>query len=121
MSGRAGNYDSGLIKRLRVDLKDYERGVSGASKCENVRISKKQYIRMAELAIIGLEGISQTSELKSYFLIDVQGEDGGHACGPFGTMEEAQQILELVSTVKRLGYLAITECERVIELEALDQ
>ena len=45
------NYDRGLIGNLKIDLKDYERGVSGASKCENVQISKKQYIRMAELAI----------------------------------------------------------------------
>ncbi len=47
-------YDNSLFRRLKVDLADYERGTSGTSKCENVRVSKKQYIRMAELAIIGI-------------------------------------------------------------------
>lgn len=56
-------YDNSLFNRLKVDLKDYERGTSGASKCENVRVSKKQYIRMAELAIIGLTELEFRDEI----------------------------------------------------------
>ena len=56
-------YDQGLISRLKVDLKDYERGVSGASKCDNVRVSKRHYIRMAELAIMGLAELEFGNEV----------------------------------------------------------
>lgn len=63
-SPQTSNYDSGLISRLKVDLKDYERGTSGASKCENVQVPKKQYIRMAELAIIGLEKVSLETKME---------------------------------------------------------
>jgi hypothetical protein len=57
------DYDNSLARRLKVDLDDYERGSSGTSKCENVRVSKKQYIRMAELALFGLEEIKLRSEI----------------------------------------------------------
>lgn len=57
------DYDNGLLSRLKVDLKDYERGTSGASKCENVLVPKKQYIRMAELAIVGIAELQFKDEV----------------------------------------------------------
>lgn len=59
----------------------------------------------------------QTSDKRSYFLIDLEDENGGRACGPFDTVEEVEGAMELVSNVKRCGFLIITECDRIPKLE----
>ncbi len=54
---------------------------------------------------------------KSYFILDIETGRETKTCGPFDSEKEAQEMLDLISSVKRLGYSVIAECPRIVELE----
>lgn len=55
---------------------------------------------------------------KSYFVIDSNGDKVLRTDGPFDTEKEAQDRVDLISSVKRIGYLVIAECDRIAEVES---
>lgn len=53
----ANLYDEGLLRILRVEIKDLNTGCSTFSRSEIMQVSMKRYKRMAELVIKQLESV----------------------------------------------------------------